>query len=90
MATKQYIGSGKAHAQFDSINVTLRMDQAIGAMITTDHGTFMRFVVSRRKSPDQYGKTHSVFFIMPDAPAAPAVEAPTKARRKKGDLSQKA
>jgi hypothetical protein len=84
--TKQYIGSGKGHPQFDSVTVTLQMDVAVGAMFTTDKGTFMRFVVSRRQAPDQFGKTHSVFFIPREEPA---VEAPKK-RRKKGNLSQSA
>ena len=89
MATpKQYIGSGKGHSEFDSVTVTLNMDAAIGAMFTTDKGRFMRFVVTRRQQPDQFGKTHSVFFI-PQEPK-PSVEAPAKGRRKKGHLSQSA
>lgn len=84
---KQYIGSGKGHPTFDSVTVTLKMDAAIGAMFTTDKGTFLRFVVSRRQQPDQFGKTHACFFI--PQPEKEAVEAPAKGRRKKGNLSQK-
>jgi hypothetical protein len=88
MATpKQYIGSGKGHPTYDSVTVTLNMDAAVGAMFTTDKGTFLRFVVSRRQQPDQFGKTHACFFIPQEKKA---VEAPAKGRRRKGNLSQSA
>lgn len=87
--SKQFIGSGKEHPQYDSVTITINMDAAAGAVFTTEKGHFMRFVVSRRRQPDMFGKTHSVFFI--PRPQDTAVEAPVKGRRrKKGNLSQSA
>lgn len=81
--SKQYIGSGKAHSQYDSVTVTLNMEAAAAAVFTTDKGRFMRFVISRRREPDQFGKTHSVFFI--PQPATTPEPAPAKRRRSKKD-----
>ena len=77
MATKNYIGSGKKHASYDSITVSLKMDEAQKHAFTTDKGTFLTFIVSARKEVDQYGKTHSVFVLTDaeEATTAPAAQA---------------
>jgi hypothetical protein len=95
MATKAFIGSGKAHQQFDSVTVTLKMEDAQKFAYEREHGTFLTFVVSKRKQPDNYGKTHSAFVLVQDgeqqlqmaiAPTEQPAEKPRKGRRKKGEL----
>lgn len=91
MATKQFIGGGKAHQQFDSVTVTLSVDKALAFAYKREHGTFITFVVSRRQQPDDYGRTHSAFVLVNDAKEEPPVEAPAPARRKrKSNLSENA
>lgn len=92
MATKQFIGGGKAHQQFDSVTVTLSVDKALAFAYKREHGTFITFVVSRRQKPDDYGRTHSAFVLVnePEQKEQP-VEAPAPTRRrKKSNLSQEA
>lgn len=92
MATKQFIGGGKAHAQFDSVTVTLSVEKAMAFAYEREHGKFITFVVSRRQKPDDYGRTHSAFVLVnePSSTEQP-VEAPAPARRKrKSNLSGKA
>lgn len=88
MATKEFIGGGKAHAQFDSVTVTLSVDKALAFAYKREHGMFITFVVSRRQKPDDYGRTHSAFVLVNDPKPEQPVEAPVPARRKrKGNLS---
>ena len=95
MATKQYIGSGKKHSNYDSVTVTLRMTEAEKYAFETENGTFITFVVSARKEADKFGKTHSAFVLVDDegtpelpvqaeaAVAEPAPEPKKKRRSKK-------
>ena len=92
MATKEFIGSGKGHQQFDSVTVTLKVDEALKHAYTRENGRFLTFVVSRRQNPDNYGRTHSAFVLVKDdqlslAASTEPVEAPKKVRRKKDHLS---
>jgi hypothetical protein len=63
---KQYIGSGKA-AQFNSVTVTVNLDEAIKHSYSTDNGTYITFMVSPKQQADRFGKTHSAFVLV-DAP----------------------
>jgi hypothetical protein len=99
---KQYIGSGKA-AQFNSVTVTLNLDEATKHSYSTQNGTYITFMVSPKKDADRYGKTHSAFVLVdattpePDAatnvmaePELPlAGETPVGATVKKGGRSLK-
>lgn len=83
MATiKKYIGSGVKHAQFDSVTVTLNVDEAMKYAYDGKSGKRIKFLVSARKENGRFGETHSVF-VMVDEPgqgtsavAEPAMEAP--------------
>lgn len=90
MATKQFIGGGKAHKEFDSVTVTLSVEKAMAFAYEREHGKFITFVVSRRQKPDDYGRTHSAFVLVNQESNDTPVEAPKKARRKKSNLSQQA
>lgn len=91
MATKQFIGGGKKHSQFDSVTVTLSVEKAMEFAYEREHGKYITFVVSRRQTPDKFGRTHSAFVLVNDSDKPePPVEAPAKARRKKSNLSQSA
>lgn len=85
MDNKKYIGSGKAHNQFDSITVTVDLAKASDAMFTTENGTYLRFVVTKRQQADQYGKTHACFFIPRTHDEAPEPAPEKKKRRQKKD-----
>lgn len=92
MAQKQYIGSGKKHENYNSVTVTLNLDQAQKHAYETSNGTFLTFIVSARKEADQYGKTHSVFVLVdadePETTPA-AVAEPEAAPKKKKARSKK-
>lgn len=66
---KNYIGSGKTTLH-NGVKVTIRMDEAMQHIYTTDKGRFLTFMVSPKKEADQYGKTHSAF-VMPREERAP-------------------
>lgn len=93
MATKQFIGSGKAHKQFDSVTVTLKVEEAMKYAYERDHGTFLTFVVSRRQKPDDYGRTHSAFVLTQNdeqqiqLAIAPTEKPAKKTRKKKEPLT---
>ncbi len=92
MSDKKYIGAGKAHDRYDSITVTIDLGKAHSAVFTTQHGTFLRFVVTKRQQPDDYGKTHACFFVPKPEPAPEPTPdpAPKKRRQKKDHLSPSA
>lgn len=75
MDSKVFIGSGKAHSEFDSVTVTLDMAKLEQHVYTTERGRYITFVVSRRKEVDQYGKTHSAFVMVKEAAPVPAAVA---------------
>lgn len=84
MATKQFIGSGKAHQQFDSVTVTLRVEELLKYTYDRESGRYVTFVVSRRQQPDNYGRTHSAFVLVQEAapePEAPKAKKPRKAKK---------
>lgn len=97
MATKQFIGSGKAHSQFDSVTVTIKAEEALKYAYEREHGKFITFVLSRRQSPDNYGRTHSAFVLVQDPDAKHELAgnssepvAKPKNRKKKSNLSPSA
>lgn len=89
---KTYIGKGKRNAKFNGvIDVTINMDTASDFMFQGEKARFLRFSVSERKAPDEYGNTHSVSVWTPDAqpeqpqhaPVMVAEEAPKPTGRKR-------
>ncbi len=84
MATKQFIGSGKAHQQYESVTVTLRVEELLKYTYERESGKYVTFVVSRRQQPDNYGRTHSAFVLVQEAapaPEAPKAKKPRKAKK---------
>lgn len=79
---KTFIGKGTKHPQYDIIDVVINMAKLDGLVLKTENGSFLKCSVAMRKSPDNYGATHSVSVWQPDAPKAPAAAA-TKGAGKK-------
>lgn len=83
METKEYIGHGKKHSEWDVIDVVLDADKLMEHCFSYEGKRYLKISVAARKSKSQYGSTHSVY-VRPkaDAPAA-AEPAPKPKRRKK-------
>ncbi|MBL8000414.1 MAG: hypothetical protein JNL05_00515 [Flavobacteriales bacterium] len=85
MATKQFIGHGKKHTEFDIIDVVVAMEKATPFIYEYEGKHYLKFSVASRREASNYGATHAVYVRQPEQQpvvAEPAAE-PRKGRRKK-------
>lgn len=75
MATKAYIGSGKA-AQYNSIRVSIKLEDAQPHIKKGENGTWLSFFVAPRREPSDAGNTHSVFVLQQEQAPESAVAEP--------------
>lgn len=75
MATKAYIGSGKA-AQYNSVRVSIKLEDAQRFLKKGENGTWLSFFVAPRKEASEAGNTHSVFVLEQDKAPESAVAEP--------------
>lgn len=84
--TKEYIGHGTKHNEFDLIDVVLEMDKAEGHIYTYEGKRYLKFTVAARKEVSKFGATHTTYVRVktaaPVAAAEPPAEAPKKKRKK--------
>lgn len=66
---KQYIGNGKA-TDWNGVTVTIRLEDAQPHVRKTDSGTWLSFIVSPKRQPDDKGRTHNAFIITGKRPEA--------------------
>lgn len=65
---KNYIGSGKQHEKFENIvKVTIDIEKAKPFISEYKGKHYLTFDVSKKRSVDEYGKTHSVSVWTPDS-----------------------
>ena len=66
-AEKTYIGSGRQKAGSEYITLSLCLEDILNAETSEFNGkTYIKAIVAKRRTPDQYGKTHTVY--VPEAP----------------------
>lgn len=85
MSTKTVIGSGKP-AKYDAIRVSIRMKDAMPFVRQYETGSYLSFILSKRKETDEHGRTHTAFVIgdaTPIAAAEPAAEVPAEKPKKR-------
>jgi hypothetical protein len=59
---KIYIGKGKlANEEFNIVEVSISMEKAEPHIFEYKEKKYLKFEVSARKEPDQYGNTHNVY-----------------------------
>lgn len=84
--TKEYIGHGTKHNEFDLIDVVLDMEKAEAFIYTYEGKRYLKFTVAARKERSKYGATHTTYVrAKAEAPAAaaePPAEQPKRKRRK--------
>lgn len=83
MATKEFIGHGKKHQQFDIIDVVLSMEKAEGLVYNYEGKRYLKFSVASRREKSSYGATHTVYVRQPEPEVAVAEPAPKKRAAKK-------
>lgn len=80
--TKEYIGHGTKHNEYDLIDVVLEMDKAEAFIYTYEGKRYLKFTVAKRKEKSKFGATHTTY-VRPKA-TAPAMAAEPPAERPKG------
>jgi hypothetical protein len=83
--TKEYIGHGTKHNEFDLIDVVLDMEKAEGHIYTYEGKRYLKFSVAKRKEVSKYGSTHTTYVRAKAEAQAVAAEPPAEQpkRRKK-------
>ena len=64
--SKEYIGSGKKHEQYDIVKVTIDVEKAKPDIYEYSGKKYLTFDVAAKREVDQYGKSHSVSVFIPD------------------------
>jgi hypothetical protein len=86
MQSKEYIGHGTKHGQWDLIDVVIDWEKAREHSFQYEGRTFVKFTVAARRQPSEYGKTHSVYVRPKEAAEATAAAEPapktTKGRKR--------
>lgn len=60
--SKKYIGKGKQVENMDIVEVNLNIAELQNHTFEYEGETFVKFNVAKLKEPDQYGKTHTIYF----------------------------
>ncbi len=82
--TKEYIGHGTKHNEFDLIDVVLDMEKAEAHIYTYEGKRYLKFAVATRKEPSKFGATHTTYVrVKQAAAAAEPAPAPAPAPRKR-------
>ncbi|SFT71246.1 hypothetical protein SAMN04489724_1759 [Algoriphagus locisalis] len=60
--SKKYIGKGKKVENMEIVEVSLNMAELQNHTFEYEGETYVKFNLAKLKEPDQYGKTHTVYF----------------------------
>ena len=61
MNEKKYVGSGKRVGNYDLINFTISAEKIQDAFVEYNGKKYLKLSIGKKKTVDQYGKTHSVW-----------------------------
>lgn len=64
--SKEYIGSGKKHPNYDIVKVSIDIEKAMKFFHEYNGKQYLTFDVAAKRETDKYGKTHSVSVFIPD------------------------
>ena len=84
--TKEYIGHGTKHNEYDLIDVVLEMEKAEAHIYTYEGKRYLKFSVATRKEKSKFGATHTTYVRVKEAAPAMAAEPPVekpKGKRRK-------
>ena len=59
---KTYIGKGKQIKDFDMVEVSIDLEEAMACAHDYKGRKYLTFTVAKLTEPDQYGKTHTCFY----------------------------
>jgi hypothetical protein len=91
MATKEYIGHGTKHSEWNIIDVVLDMDKAQGFVYEFEGRKYLKFSVAQRQERSKYGATHTTYVRKKEESPMVAEPEPKRRRRAaKGQMSLKA
>ncbi|MFC5626184.1 hypothetical protein [Algoriphagus winogradskyi] len=65
--SKKYIGKGKQVENMEIVEVSLNMAELQNHSFEYEGETYVKFNVAKLKEPDQYGKTHTVYFSVKES-----------------------
>lgn len=90
MDTKEFIGHGTKHSQYDIIDVVLNMDKAKEYIFEYEGKTYLKFSVASRLSKSKFGATHATYVRQrsPEAMAAAEPPAPKRKATRKGKAAK--
>lgn len=83
METKQYIGHGTKHNEWDIIDVVLDVEKMEAHFFEYEGKRYLKFSVAARKEKSKYGSTHAVYVRVKQEVAAVAEPAPEKPKRRR-------
>jgi hypothetical protein len=82
MNEKKYVGSGKRVGNYDLINFTISEEKIKDAFVEYNGKNWLKLTIGKKKTVDQYGKTHSIWIdeYVPENKQAQAPSAPLPAQ----------
>ena len=83
METKQYIGHGTKHNEWDIIDVVLDVEKMETHFFEYEGKRYLKFSVAARKEKSKFGSTHAVYVRVKQEAAAVAEPAPVQPKRRR-------
>jgi hypothetical protein len=87
METKQYIGHGTKHNEWDLIDVVLDVEKMEPHFFEYEGKRYLKFTVAARKEKSKFGSSHAAYVrVKTEAPAEvaePPAEKPKRTRKAK-------
>lgn len=82
METKEFIGHGTKHKEWNIIDVVLEADKATEHFFEYEGKRYLKFSVAERKEPSKFGATHTVY-VRAKAEASVVAEPTPKPKRQR-------
>lgn len=80
METKEYIGHGTKHNEWNIIDVVVDVDKMLPHTFTYEGKTYLKLSVAQRKERSKFGATHTVY-VRPKTTETVAAEPPAKPKK---------
>lgn len=90
MGTKEYIGHGTKHSEWNIIDVVLDMDKAQGHIFEFEGRRYLKFSVAQRQERSKFGATHTTYVRTKDEVPVAAEPSPKPSRRRRATKGQTA
>lgn len=83
METKEYIGHGTKHNEWDIIDVVLDVEKLDRHFFEYEGKRYLKFSVAARKEKSKYGSTHAVYVRVKQEAPVVSEPAPAQPKRKR-------